>query len=751
MDSSSDARLCPSCIWLLFVAVATLAIPAGTALTGTDFSVAVTSLSVLAASFELALCCCCGSGGKGQLFRLARRLPLRLGLLYTVQLLLVINNHAVESDAADHISRVAVVPPQPIAKIQSGLLAAKPSPAPEIQTMHNPAIAAAFTTTTQQGVSSNSFQLDASIDSLRWAPKTISVVLPCAEEREYALKTVQSVFAQTPADVLHEIVVVDDGSNPPLSQTHLKPEVQQQYKVKIERHENTVGLIGAKKTGGDAATGDIVVFFDCHVAPQTHWYKDFLELISENYRRMVVPQITGLDIDTWTQQGSGGAMSKCYVTWDGDFKWGGPNDMYMGMLSGGLAGMSKRWWTESGGFDDQMLGWGGENIDQGVRMWVCGGEIVAAPKAQVAHMWRTGNMKTRARYRHVGDTIKNRARAVHAWFGEFAVKLDEFPAFANRKHRSGPHWYGDMSTFEKVKQRLQGCRPFAWYLRRFKAVYEDGGIIPEEIFMIKEKATGRCIRFMGSAGTSSTGHEAVRFENCDESDDRFYWHLGNLDTRTRRCCSGLRAWNTEQCFSGDGTGICEISGNNFLQHWKLSSDGRLKRGDTCFGSGSNGNAIRQMSCSHFVSGLGEFTKEAAKAPVETRLYKKAQQDHPESFKLLNEQLKTLDGSSGAPPACRKKKCLKLIYSDGRDLCISESGELVRQDDGCAAMIQDFKGGLINADNGQCLDSWSDSDATTFGFYGCHGGFNQQFYEEKAGLCTRSRPQGCFITKPWSPN
>ena len=34
--------------------------------------------------------------------------------------------------------------------------------------------------------------------------------------------------------------------------------------------------------------------------------------------------------------------------------------MYMGMLSGGLAGMSRQWWDESGGYDDKMLGWGGE-------------------------------------------------------------------------------------------------------------------------------------------------------------------------------------------------------------------------------------------------------------------------------------------------------------------------------------------------------------------------------------------------------
>ena len=45
----------------------------------------------------------------------------------------------------------------------------------------------------------------------------------------------------------------------------------------------------------------------------------------------------------------------------------------------------------------------------------------------------------------------------------------------------------DMSTFQNVRKRLNGCRPFAWYLKRFKAVYEDAGLIPAEIFMIREE------------------------------------------------------------------------------------------------------------------------------------------------------------------------------------------------------------------------------------------------------------------------
>merc|ERR1712216_1076123 len=130
-------------------------------------------------------------------------------------------------------------------------------------------------------------------------------------------------------------------------------------------------------------------------------------------------------------------------------------------------------------------------------MWVCGGEIVAAPRAKVAHMWRAGDPRTGARYRHVGDTMKNRARALYAWLGDFTAKLQHYPAFAAQSQRAGgvTAWMGDMGSYQKVKERLQGCRPFAWYLRRFKAVYEDAGIIPKEIFMIKELRSGKCLRF----------------------------------------------------------------------------------------------------------------------------------------------------------------------------------------------------------------------------------------------------------------
>eukprot|EP00438_Fugacium_kawagutii_P025217 Skav218921 [mRNA] locus=scaffold2606:110338:113479:- [translate_table: standard] len=64
----------------------------------------------------------------------------------------------------------------------------------------------------------------------------ISVVLPCAGEGLYALNTVRAVYESLPPGVLHEIIVVDDGTEPPLSQSYLTPDVLDTFQVTILRH-----------------------------------------------------------------------------------------------------------------------------------------------------------------------------------------------------------------------------------------------------------------------------------------------------------------------------------------------------------------------------------------------------------------------------------------------------------------------------------------------------------------------------------
>eukprot|EP00957_Ditylum_brightwellii_P009910 747880-Ditylum_brightwellii.AAC.1 len=90
---------------------------------------------------------------------------------------------------------------------------------------------------------------------------TLSIILPCGFEHEYFYPTIRSIYEATPSHVLHEIVVVDDASMPPLrpifdKKNHTYGDIAN--KVKFVRLDDAVGLIGAKHQGALASSGDIL-------------------------------------------------------------------------------------------------------------------------------------------------------------------------------------------------------------------------------------------------------------------------------------------------------------------------------------------------------------------------------------------------------------------------------------------------------------------------------------------------------------
>merc|ERR1712151_954875 len=102
-----------------------------------------------------------------------------------------------------------------------------------------------------------------------------------------------------------------------------------------------------------------------------------------------------------------------------------------------------------------------------------------------------------------------------------------------------------------------------------------------EVFMLREESSTMCLRYMKHAGTSNDGYGSAALRPCDPSDHRFFWHLGNKGP-DGKCCSGLRAWNTDQCLEGARnseaqTYICDVSGRRQAQAWAVKPDGTLQR------------------------------------------------------------------------------------------------------------------------------------------------------------------------------
>lgn len=263
-------------------------------------------------------------------------------------------------------------------------------------------------------------------------------------------------------------------------------------------------------------------------------------------------------------------------------------------MSGGLLAISKQWWDETGGYDKAMAGWGGENIDQSLRIWTCGGEIVSAPDSYIAHMWRDGSKGTQAGYTvSSGDIEVNRARAAKINMGSWFDKTLTFPTFAGFRPEQGlPGATSsklDVSVMVQKKKDLK-CKDFGWYLNRFKNIYADGGLVPSKIFQLKAvDRSGKAwclVRSSGEWNSAGAPDGSAKFEECEAvgtgekavGESKTYlssnqwWHPSNrLTTGAEtdgKCCSGIRAWNTDQCLLSEvhkgelsvNTRVCDMQG-----------------------------------------------------------------------------------------------------------------------------------------------------------------------------------------------
>jgi len=445
---------------------------------------------------------------------------------------------------------------------------------------------------------------------------TLSVVLPCANEGDFVAKTVRSVFAATPKEELREIIVVDDASNPPVAR-FISDEELFEHRARVIRHETQQGLIRSKKDGGDAALGDAIVFLDCHVKPMEDWTRSIIGNLRANPKRVVVPSITSLDPDTWQEQSPYGGGTKMCLTWDADFFW--CNDYpgpYVPIMSGGLLAMTRFWWESIGGYDSEMKAWGGENLDQSLRTWLCGGEIRVAEGSRVAHMWRDPSKpKTMLHYAiPTNDVRRNRLRAAQAWMGGWADKVRSFPEFEDFAE-GGPLHIGSLSNIDVYRDRLK-CKGFDWYLNRFRDFYQDTGLIPESVFTLRHRASGLCLHHEMNAGKS----QGFSLLPCSRGSETQRFHAANgRGSKRGGCCSGLKVWDWDACLyswgvdKDIGSSPCQHFGQSTSQHLALTQRGLLhwNGGEGCVaalpepptpGGGSETRGLQLAPCATSESG-----------------------------------------------------------------------------------------------------------------------------------------------------
>jgi len=431
--------------------------------------------------------------------------------------------------------------------------------------------------------------------------QTMCIVFAAHNEHQYMKRTLQSVYERTPSTILKEVIVVDDGSEP-----HLAAQIVDFPDVKMIRHETRRGLIKSKTEGGNACNSDMIMFLDAHVKPDWNWADPILKHINLNYKRVVVPLIPILDGETW-EPNNNAVGSKMMFDWSLMFNWFEDFNDLVPCMSGGLFAISTKWWHESGEYDYQMMMWGAENIEQSIRIWLCGGEIYVARDSRIAHVFRS-----QFPYKVNNTEIYiNKVRTVETWFDEYKEYYYEADPVAKQFTKV----MGDISEREALKKKLQ-CKPFKWYVNKFRDTFVERHMLPEEVFLIQDTVTGLCL-------TASDDEAHIVETYCDE-------HSLNQKWTTANTGDGLRNAGVKKCLDAnagevnkDGMALFMYTcyGKNNQQKWSIEN-GHITwtEGKFCTKGAredaSAGDVLTIYKCGDFLAKSGPFKKYKQKvAPV----------------------------------------------------------------------------------------------------------------------------------------
>lgn len=104
---------------------------------------------------------------------------------------------------------------------------------------------------------------------------------------------------RTPKHLLKEIVLVDDFSQ----REELGSKLEAYLKrfgtlVKLVRAKHRLGLIVARLTGAEHASGDVVIFLDAHCEASRGWIEPILQRIKDDPKAFVCPVIDYIDAET---------------------------------------------------------------------------------------------------------------------------------------------------------------------------------------------------------------------------------------------------------------------------------------------------------------------------------------------------------------------------------------------------------------------------------------------------------------------
>ena len=244
----------------------------------------------------------------------------------------------------------------------------------------------------------------------------VTVVVPYYEAPDALALTLAGLERQTYPRELFEVIVVDDGSDPPLELSALswpapdQPErgeagrdgdepVPLNLRV-IHQEDLGFGLARARNNGARAAQGDILVFLDCDMVPEADWLASHArwhhaasDLLTLGFRHHV--EVDGIGASDVRDRP--GPLADLFEgrpvqrpEWierrmeQTDDLASDADDVFR-VVTGGNFAVSRAFFETVGCFDESFTQWGSEDIEFGWRAYALGAVLVPERSALCWH------------------------------------------------------------------------------------------------------------------------------------------------------------------------------------------------------------------------------------------------------------------------------------------------------------------------------------------------------------------------------
>lgn len=234
----------------------------------------------------------------------------------------------------------------------------------------------------------------------------MTVVVAYYEAPDALALTLAGLERQTYPVDLFEVVVVDDGSDPPLDLAQLDLAAlngtgPSRLSLRVVHQEDLgFGLARARNNGARAAQGDVLIFLDCDMVPEAdwlaahaRWHHAASDLLTLGFRQHVeVDGIGASDVrdrpGTLADLFEGRPIQR--PEWierrmEATDDLASDADDVFRTVTGGNFAVSKAFFETAGTFDESFTQWGSEDIEFGWRAYTMGAVLVPERSALCWH------------------------------------------------------------------------------------------------------------------------------------------------------------------------------------------------------------------------------------------------------------------------------------------------------------------------------------------------------------------------------